>query len=101
MKLNVLLLTAMVAAACGCSGSPDTNESRNTEVVKLEHFGNLEQRQRRPHRNRLLGGLRRSLSERVLSEGMLEYSLASNLIALPSRTGQKPLWRIYSRMETA
>ena len=37
MKLNVFLLVAMVVAACGCSGSSDTNESRNIEVVELEH----------------------------------------------------------------
>jgi len=37
MKLNVHILVALAVVACGCSGSSDTNESRNTEVVKLEH----------------------------------------------------------------
>ena len=36
MKLNAFLLVAMAVAACGCSGSLDTNESRNIEVVELQ-----------------------------------------------------------------
>jgi len=37
MKLNILLLVAMAVAACGCSVSSDANESKNIEVVELEH----------------------------------------------------------------
>ena len=36
MKLNVLRFVAMAVAACGCSDSSDTNESRNIEVVELQ-----------------------------------------------------------------
>ncbi|MCK5407097.1 MAG: nuclear transport factor 2 family protein, partial [Candidatus Krumholzibacteria bacterium] len=36
MKLNVLRFVAMAVAACGCSGSSDTNERRNIEVVELQ-----------------------------------------------------------------
>jgi len=36
MKLSVLRFVAMAVAVCGCSGSSDTNESRNIEVVELQ-----------------------------------------------------------------